>query len=102
MAIGSERRRDRRAGVAMGCRLSRSSGSPISGRTVDLGLGGMSVKTARPLRIDEVLDFALPGADGAGTVTGRGRVMREQAYQVYAVRFEVLEQPARERLRQLL
>jgi PilZ domain len=81
----------------MECTLHRRHGSPISGRTVDLGPGGMCIATSRPLAADEVLTFEL-----APRISGRARVLRQQGYDSYAVRFETLGEPAREALTALV
>jgi len=81
----------------MECTLHRRSGSPIAARTVDLGPGGMCVATKRPLADDEVLSFEL-----SPQIAGRARVLRQQGYHTYAVRFEALAQPAREELEGLV
>ena len=83
--------------MAVDCTLHRRSGSPIEARTVDLGPGGMCVTCARPLSTDEVLHFDLPLADGH-VVDGEARVLREQTYKVYALRFEALPEAASARL----
>jgi len=83
-----ERRGSRRAQVDLAVTLSRHNGGPVHGRTVDLSVGGMRVATTRPLRTDEVLDFAVPIESVGPLVQGRARVMREQARNVYALRFE--------------
>jgi hypothetical protein len=57
----------------------------------------MSVTTTRPLAPDEVLRFDLPLPPG-DVVDGRARVLRQQGYRVYALRFEALPEPARARL----
>ena len=57
----------------------------------------MSIKSTRPLATDEVLQFDLPLPAG-DAVGGRARVLREQAYGVYALRFEALGESARSRL----
>jgi hypothetical protein len=89
-AMALERRGSERVAVAVGCRLSRAAGgSAIGAHTVDVGPGGMCIKTDRPLRIDEVLDFLL-SPDTPSPVVGQARVMREQTYRVYAMRFEHL------------
>ncbi len=72
----------------MPCTLHRRSGSPIVGHTVDLGPGGMRFCTKRPLAADETLRFELQGIDG------RARVLRQQSHDTYAVRFEMLAEPA--------
>jgi hypothetical protein len=95
-----ERRTTPRADVALPCVLRRRSGSAIDARTVDLGAGGMRVATPRPLATDEVLDFDLL-LSGADRVDGRARVLRQEGHDAYALRFEGLLEPARERLRAL-
>jgi hypothetical protein len=89
----TERRKAPRVPVEMECTLQRRSGSPIPGRTVDLGPGGMCVATQRPLSPDEVLTFAL-----SPRISGRARVLRQEGYSRYAVRFEGLGEPARAEL----
>jgi hypothetical protein len=86
-----QRRTSPRAEVALGCRLARRRGGPITGSTVDIGNGGMRVRTERPLAVDERLDFDLDLA--AGCLRGGARVLREQAPRVYALRFEDLGVP---------
>lgn len=93
----TEKRRSPRVRLEMECTLHRRSGSPITGRTVDLGPGGMCVATSRPLSTDEVLEFELPPR-----ISGRARVLRQQGYDSYAVRFEILPDPAREALSALV
>jgi hypothetical protein len=93
----TEKRRSPRVRVEMECMLHRWSGSPITGHTVDLGPGGMCVATTRPLSTDEVLEFELPPR-----ISGRVRVLRQQGYDSYAVRFETLPDPAREALSALV
>jgi PilZ domain len=93
----AERRGTPRAELAVDCVLRRPTGSAISVRTVNLGPGGMCVTTQRPLAIDEVLDFDLPIA-GAEHVDGRARVVRQERHDRYALRFEGLLEPTRERL----
>jgi hypothetical protein len=89
-----ERRGSPRVELDCGCTLSRRFGSPVEGRTVDVGPGGMRVATQRPLTTDEVLEFELPPPAGPG-VRGRARVLRQQSYGVYALRFERLSEEAR-------
>jgi hypothetical protein len=93
----SEKRRSPRVRLEMECTLRRRSGSPIVGRTLDLGPGGMRIATPRPLSTDEVLTFELPPR-----ISGRARVLRQQGYDSYAVRFETLADPAREALTALI
>jgi PilZ domain-containing protein len=91
----TEQRRSPRVRIEKPCTLHRRTGSPIEGRTVDLGPGGMRVCTSRPLAPDEVLRFELEGIDG------RARVLRQQGHDMYAIRFEVLAEPARAELHRL-
>jgi hypothetical protein len=93
----AEQRRSARKQMAVDCTLQRRTGSPIAARTVDVGLGGMCVTCQRPLAADEVLHFDLPLADG-GVVDGEARVLREQGYHLYALRFEALPADASARL----
>jgi hypothetical protein len=93
----TDKRRSPRVRLEMPCTLHRGSGSPISARTVDLGPGGMCVATSRPLSADEVLMFELPPR-----ISGRARVLRQQGWDSYAVRFETLGDPAREALSALV
>jgi|tagenome__1003787_1003787.scaffolds.fasta_scaffold19894396_2 c-di-GMP-binding flagellar brake protein YcgR len=97
MTPTSERRRSPRVSVQMECTLHRRSGSPIAARTVDLGPGGMSVACKRPLAADEELRFELPPR-----ISGRARVLRQQGFETYAVRFEALGAPEREELEGLV
>lgn len=69
--------------------LTRKVGNQITAMTVDVGLGGMSVSTPRPLAIDEELGFELP-TQGFPQVSGRARVLRDQGRHVYGLRFEEL------------
>jgi hypothetical protein len=64
----------------------------IDAKTMDIGPGGMRVHTERPLAVDELLEFELPER---ARINGRARVLREQAYRVYALRFEKLGDDAR-------
>ena len=89
-----DRRSAPRAEIALRCTLHRRTGSPVDARTVEVGSGGMSVSSVRPLTPDEILVFDLP-AIGTTLVTGQARVLREQAHHVYALRFERLLEPVR-------
>jgi hypothetical protein len=82
-----DRRRAPRSPVAMNCTLTRRIGNPITATTVDLGSGGMSVSTPRPLAIDEELRFDLPPRPFP-LLSGRARVVRDQGHDVYGLRFE--------------
>ena len=82
--------------VSLACTLRRRIGAPISCNTVDVGMGGMSVSSGRPLAPDERLAFEL--SEG---VTGFAIVLRQQAHSVYALRFEQLQDAARAALTQI-
>src|ERR1700759_4262758 len=92
-----ERRRSPRASIELECTLTRTKGAPIAAHTVDLGPDGMCVRCKRPLAEDELIGFAIPGR----RYDGRARVLREQRYRVYALRFEELPDAAREELASL-
>lgn len=98
MAQIDERRRTPRVEMHVECMLRRRAGSPISCSTVDVGTGGMSVSSERPLADDEVVSFDLV----AIALTGRARVLRQRGHQVYALRFEQLPEGARDSLAQLV
>src|SRR3954469_23475186 len=98
MAQGMQDRRVApRAKIALECTLRRRTGSPLQCRTVDVGPGGMSVASKRPLAPDEVVEFDLPDA-----LHGHARVLRQQAHEVYALRFERLLEPVRDALTDLV
>jgi PilZ domain len=80
--------------IELECTLTRTKGSPIEATTVDLGPGGMCVKCKRPLAEDELIAFAIPGR----RFDGRARVLREQSYHVYALRFEEIADATRDEL----
>jgi PilZ domain len=92
----TDQRRSPRIQIEMPCTLHRRTGSPVEGHTVDLGPGGMCVCTKRPLAADETLRFELQGIDG------RARVLRQQSHDTYAVRFEMLPDPAVAELQRLI
>jgi len=96
MAVGAEQRRSPRARIELECRLHRRTGSPIACHTVDVGPGGMCVCSERPLAQDELLEFELPPR-----ISGRARVLRQQGFDLYAIRFEALAEPAREELHRI-
>jgi c-di-GMP-binding flagellar brake protein YcgR len=89
-----ERRRSPRAEIELECTLTRGKGAPIAATTVDLGPGGMCVRCDRPLAEDELIGFVIPGR----RFDGRARVLREQRYHVYALRFEEIGDTQREAL----
>ena len=78
--------------------MHRRTGKTIDARTLDIGPGGMRLHTNRPLAIDELLEFELPDR---GRINGRARVLREQGYRIYALRFEKLGDEARAEIAEL-
>ncbi len=99
MGEPSERRRNWRTEITVVCHLSRKTGKVIDAKTLDLGPGGMRIHTNRPLSPDEMLEFELPEH---ARINGRARVLREQGYRIYAVRFEKLGDEAREAIAHLV
>lgn len=97
--MNAELRHAPRAAVALPCTLRRPVGRPIVARTLNVGPGGMLVSSARPLTVDEPLDFDLASLDVQ--VSGQARVLRHQQLDVYALRFERLPVPMQKRLRAL-
>ena len=100
MAAMNDRRRSPRAAIAVPCTLRRRTGSAIPACTVDLGPGGMCVATGRPLASDELVSFDLR-LQGEQHLDGWARVLREEGYGVYALRFERLAAGIEDQLRQL-
>ena len=98
MGVTSERRRTWRTEIALECTMHRRTGKTIEAQTLDVGPGGMRIKTTRPLSIDEVLEFELPHRP---RINGRARILREHGYRIYAVRFEKLGEEARAELAEL-
>lgn len=90
-SVVMERRRSSRTEIELECTLTRDKGGPITAHTVDLGPGGMCVRCERPLADDELVAFAIPGR----RFDGRARVLREQTYKVYALRFEEIAETMR-------
>ena len=88
----TDRRRSWRTGLALECLLHRHTGKTIEAQTVDLGPGGMRVKTDRPLAVDETFDFELPDR---ARINGRARVVDHRGYRVYGLRFDTLGDEAR-------
>jgi hypothetical protein len=72
----------------MPCTLSRTAGSPIASRVLDLGMGGMRIHSQRPLGVDESLSFNVQ--HGGECIQGRVRVVCQEYSTVYALRFERL------------
>jgi hypothetical protein len=101
MTAMSERRQAPRARMALPCVLRPRTSSPIWAETIDVSEGGMSVRAARPLRADQIVDFDLAGAPDEH-VEGRATVMRLHAPRVYGLRFERLPEPMRGRLLDLV
>ena len=88
----TDRRRSWRTEIALECLLHRRTGKTIEAQTLDLGPGGMRVKTNRPMAVDETFDFELPDR---ARINGRARVVNERGYRVYGLRFDKLGEEAR-------
>jgi len=98
MAQVSDRRRAARVSMAVECTLHRRAGTPIACETVDVGTGGMSVCSKRPLATDELVSFEMPPM----SLTGQARVLRQHGHQLYALRFEALPERCRAGLERLV
>jgi hypothetical protein len=98
VGVASERRRNWRTPIELECQLHRRTGKVVEARTLDVGPGGMRVHTNRPLGVDETLEFELPER---ARISGRARVLREQGYRIYALRFEKLADEARTEIAEL-
>ena len=96
----TQRRSSDRLSVTAECTLARRSGSPIPCRTVDVSSGGMRIASPRPLSIDEVLEFHL--AVNGSQLNGAARVLRMQAHNEYALRFENVQADAAKVLAEVL
>ena len=92
MGATSERRRTWRTEISLQCTLHRRTGKMIEAQTLDLGPGGMRVKTNRPLAVDETFDFEL---HDRARINGRARVVDERGNRVYGLRFDKLGDEAR-------
>jgi c-di-GMP-binding flagellar brake protein YcgR len=88
----TDRRRTWRTEIALACTLHRRTGKVVEAQTLDLGPGGMRVKTGRPLAVDETFEFELANRP---RIHGRARVVNERGYRVYGLRFERLGDEAR-------
>ena len=93
--MSGDRRRSWRTEIALECTLHRKTGKVIEAMTLDLGPGGMRVKANRPMAVDELFEFELPGR---ARINGRARVIGERGNRVYALRFENLGDEARAEL----
>jgi c-di-GMP-binding flagellar brake protein YcgR len=87
--------------MALSCTLRRRASSPIWAETIDIGERGMSVRAARPLRADELVDFDLE-SDDSSHLEGRARVVRHTSPRVYGLQFEELPDPMQRKLHTLV
>ncbi len=95
-----QRRSSPRGPVTVQCLLARRVGAPIACETLDVGGGGMRVRSGRPLSVDEAVEFTLSLA--GGPLAGQARVLRMQGHNEYALRFEGLREEAAQVLRETL
>ncbi len=100
MAQLIERRAAPRMPLALNCTLQRQTGAAIACETVEVGTGGMSVSSRRPLAPDELVQFDLPMSPDR--IHGRARVLRQHGHQLYALRFEHLPDVERARIELLM
>ncbi len=94
---GRSRRAAPRAALSCPVTLWRTSGTPVSGSSVDLSRTGARLRVQRPLAIDEMLRFEI-ALDDSRAVDGYARVLRQDQYDTYALRFERLGEPAADEL----
>lgn len=99
MAPSPEHPRSPRVEIVLPCTLRRLKGSPIAAQTLNVGAGGMLVTSVRPLAIDEEVDFELANLEMP--ICGHARVLRQQLYDSYALRFERLADEMQRCLRAL-
>lgn len=97
-SAASERRASPRVAVELDLQLARKVGKPVATRTLDLCSGGARVLSSRPLRVFEELQFELMLAAGGMPLTGMARVLRQDLHDVYALRFEQMNDAARREL----
>jgi PilZ domain len=95
--VATDRRQVPRIRMALPCTLRRQASSPIWAETIDVGVGGMCVRAARPLRAGELVDFDLAESEDTH-LTGRARVTRHNSPRVYGLQFQELGRPTQERL----
>lgn len=86
--------------VSLACLLTRAAGSPITARTTELGATCMRVVTARPLALDETVDFQLGDTDAA--IAGRARVVCQERPDAYMLRFAAVAEPMARRLQDVV
>ena len=99
MQQSAENRQTPRVEIELPCTLRRPIGRPIDAQTLNVGAGGMLISSARPLSIDEPLDFDLANLEVP--VQGHARVLRHHQRDVYALRFERLPEQAASCLQEL-
>jgi c-di-GMP-binding flagellar brake protein YcgR len=95
-----QRRASPRIAVTLDLLLLRGKGGRVAARTLDIGAGGMCVTTDRPLGVDEVLRFDLSLRERH--LDGQARVLRMQGHNVYALRFEELDETDRRLLTEVV
>jgi c-di-GMP-binding flagellar brake protein YcgR len=74
--------------VALDLRLAHKTGRAVAARTLDLSAGGARVTSERPLRVDEEMRFDVDLAVDGRHIEGVARVLRQDRHNVYALRFE--------------
>jgi hypothetical protein len=85
---GYERRQNRRYAVRCDCWLERDD-TTIYGTTADLGMGGLFLRTAIPLKPGKKFDVRLYVQGASGPVLARGFIARSILARGGAVRYGV-------------
>lgn len=86
--------------MVLPCTLSRTKGSLIAARIIELSLSGVRVVTPRPLALDETLVFELSYGDL--TLQAGTRVIRQERPDLYALRFSALPKPTLKHLHDII
>ncbi len=75
--LQTERRRGRRTGLRRPCTLHLSSGEQRQGMTIDVGVDGLSLYTAKPVAAGTrcELQFELPGAEAEQALRAAAKVV---------------------------
>ena len=86
--------------MVLPCTLSRTKGSLIAARIIELSLSGVRVVTPRPLALDETLVFELSYGDL--TLQAGTRVICQERPDLYALRFSALPKPTLKHLHDII
>jgi PilZ domain len=78
--------------------IAEDDGSVLAGHAIEVSGGGMLINTPDALRVESVVQFTLHLGDGAGPITGQGRIVRVEAGGRRAIAFEDISSSDRQRL----